>query len=188
MLNKAVKSLKAGKEPDLMSPMHATMDISLGTPALLPEAYCPDVHERLSLYKRLANAQNESDLSALNEELVDRFGDTPPQAQSLIETHRLRLQMEQLGIKKMDANPSHIMVQFIPNPPIDPLVIIQLIQTNKHIQLNGQDRIKILPKTDQSFESLQHRIDTLKSLIATLSKSSTSESNMAKTTKASKAK
>lgn len=185
MLNKAVKSLKAGQEPDLMSPMHATMDISLGTPALLPEAYCPDVHERLSLYKRLANAQTENELSLLNEELVDRFGDTPPQAQSLIETHRLRLQMERLGIKKMDANTNHIMVQFIPNPPIDPLVIIQLIQTNKHVQLNGQDRIKILPRLDQSFESLQHRIDTLKGLIATLSKSASSEN---KATKSSKAK
>jgi len=170
MLNKAVKSLKSGKEPDLMKPMHASMDISLGTPALLPNSYCPDVHERLSLYKRLANAEKDEELDRLQEELIDRFGDLPSPAQSLIETHRLRLQMERLGIKKMDASQNHILVQFISNPPIDPLALIQLIQTNKHIQLSGQDRVKILPKTDDFFAELKPRIDTLKNFLNTIGK------------------
>ena len=168
MLNKAVKSLKAGIEPDLMSPMQATTDITLGSPALLPNNYCPDVHERLSLYKRLANALELNLISDITEELIDRFGELPPQGNALIETHRLRIQMGQLGIKKIDASPTSIVIQFIPNPPIDPIIIIQLIQTNKNVQLNGQDRLKITPTQPNGFDSLNQRIDALKLLISTL--------------------
>ena len=175
MLNKAVKSLKEGKEPDLMSPMKAMTDISLGSPALLPNDYCPDVHERLSLYKRLANADSLDQLSELNEELIDRFGELPNPGSALIQTHRLRIQMEQLGIKKIDASPNGIVVQFIPNPPIDPIIIIQLIQTNKNVHLHGQDRLKITPPQANSFETLNQRIESLKSLISSLSGSKKTE-------------
>ena len=58
MLNHAVRSLKAGKEPDLEGPLHATVEINLHAPALLPEDFCPDVHERLVLYKRIATARD----------------------------------------------------------------------------------------------------------------------------------
>lgn len=168
MLNKAVKSLKNGIEPDLMSPMQATADITLGSPALLPNDYCPDVHERLSLYKRLANTSEIDDISHLAEELIDRFGELPLQANALIETHRLRIQMNQFGINKIDASHKGIVIQFIPNPPIDPMSIIQLVQTNKHIQLNGQDRLKIIPTQPNSFENLNQRIEALKLLISSL--------------------
>jgi len=110
MLNRAVKSLRSGKEPDLLSPLQATTDVNLGIPALLPNDYCPDVHERLSMYKRFAGTNDFSELMALREELVDRFGDLPDQAKSFYETHRLRLEMADFGIKKIDATPVSIMV------------------------------------------------------------------------------
>ncbi|OYY56263.1 MAG: transcription-repair coupling factor, partial [Polynucleobacter sp. 35-46-207] len=108
MLNRAVKSLRSGKEPDLLSPLQATTDVNLGVPALLPNDYCPDVHERLSLYKRFAGTDDFSELMGLREELVDRFGDLPDQAKSFYETHRLRLEMAGFGIKKIDATPASI--------------------------------------------------------------------------------
>ncbi|NDC05333.1 MAG: hypothetical protein EBZ82_04290, partial [Burkholderiaceae bacterium] len=119
MLNRAVKSLRSGKEPDLLSPMQATTDVSLGAPALLPADYCPDVHERLSLYKRFASCEDFTDLSFLREELIDRFGNLPDAAKAFYETHRLRLEMSLLGIKKIDASTSAIQLQFIPQPPLD---------------------------------------------------------------------
>jgi transcription-repair coupling factor (superfamily II helicase) len=145
MLNKAVTELKKGKEPDLLSPMHAITDINLGCPALLPNDYCPDVHERLSLYKRLSSANEIELIEDLKMEIIDRFGDLPDQSLTLLENHRLRIQMEKLGISKIEANPESLKVQFIPNPPIDALKIIQLIQKDKKVQLFGKDRIKILP-------------------------------------------
>jgi len=171
MLNRAVKSLKSGKEPDLLSPLQATTDVNLGVPALLPQDYCPDVHERLSLYKRFAGTTDFSELMGLREELVDRFGDLPDQAKSFYETHRLRLEMSGFGIKKIDATPSSIQIQFIPNPPIDPMKIIQLIQSSKNIQLNGQDKLKVLPPKEHDFEKLEQRLDFIRKILRSLNES-----------------
>ena len=171
MLNRAVKALRSGKEPDLLAPLQATTDVNLGIPALLPNDYCPDVHERLSLYKRFAGCNDFSELMGLREELVDRFGDLPDQAKSFYETHRLRLEMTGFGIKKIDATPASIQIQFIPNPPIDPLRIIQLIQTSKHIQLNGQDKLKVLPQKDHDFDKLEQRLDAIRQVLRRLNDS-----------------
>jgi transcription-repair coupling factor (superfamily II helicase) len=171
MLNRAVKSLRSGKEPDLLSPLQATTNVNLGVPALLPDDYCPDVHERLSLYKRFANCNDFSELMGLREELVDRFGDLPDQAKSFYETHRLRLEMQGFGIKKIDASPLSIQIQFIPNPPIDSLKIIQLIQSSKHIQLNGQDKLKITPQKERDFEKLEQRLEAIRQVLRHLNDS-----------------
>jgi transcription-repair coupling factor (superfamily II helicase) len=171
MLNRAVKSLRSGKEPDLLSPLQVTTDVNLGIPALLPSDYCPDVHERLSMYKRFAGTNDFSELMGLREELVDRFGDLPDQAKSFYETHRLRLEMNGFGIKKIDATPASIQIQFIPNPPIDPMKIIQLIQSSKHVQLNGQDKLKILPQKEKDFEKLEQRLDHIRKILRSLNES-----------------
>src|SRR6185369_10087914 len=86
MLESAVKSLKEGKEPDLSQPLNVATEVNLHTPALLPEVYCPDVHERLVLYKRLANCTSDEDLGRLTEELVDRFD--PRKVLKLVQSDR----------------------------------------------------------------------------------------------------
>jgi transcription-repair coupling factor (superfamily II helicase) len=82
MLSEAVRCLKAGIEPDLLSPLNVTTDINLHAPALLPDDYCGDVHLRLSFYKKLATAKTTDQVDTLLEEIVDRFGKLPPQAQT----------------------------------------------------------------------------------------------------------
>ena len=143
MLNRAVSALKQGKEPDLAQPLGLTTEINLHSPALLPDAYAPDVHERLTLYKRLANCDSTDDIAAMQEELIDRFGELPPQAQALLETHRLRLAAKPLGIIKLDATAEQILVQFEPNPPIEPIRIIGLIQKDRNYRLAGQDKLAL---------------------------------------------
>jgi len=142
MLNAAVRALKDGKAiPDLTQPLSVTSEINLRFPALLPDAYCPDVHERLTLYKRLANCDTEDELRLMQEELIDRYGEMPPQTLALIETHRLRLLGKPLGIAKLDAGSGTIQLQFTPNPPIEPMQIIGLIQKDRAFKLAGQDRL-----------------------------------------------
>ncbi|MDD5366233.1 MAG: transcription-repair coupling factor [Gallionellaceae bacterium] len=143
MLMMAVKSLREGREPDLEAPLAVTAEINLHLPALLPEDYCSDVHERLVLYKRLANCADGDDLRRLEEELIDRFGLPPDPARTLIETHRLRLDTEPLGIVKLDAGDKAVSIQFKPNPPIDPARLIKLIQTKREYRLAGQDKLRI---------------------------------------------
>ena len=72
MLNEAVRALKAGKEPDLAAPLSTTTEINLHIPALLPSDFCGDVHERLSIYKRLANCNKQDAIDDLQEEMIDR--------------------------------------------------------------------------------------------------------------------
>ncbi len=147
MLDTAVRALKLGKEPDLAAPLGVTTEINLHVPALLPPDYCSDVHERLVLYKRLANCDNEEELERLREELIDRFGALPGAGRALIDSHRLRLAAKPLGIARIDASDAAIQLQFIPQPPLDPMKIIKLIQTRRNYKLAGQDKLRITAVT-----------------------------------------
>ena len=143
MLSEAVRCLKEGKEPDLLSPMSATTDINLHAPALLPDDYCGDVHMRLSFYKKLATAKKTEQIDALMEELVDRFGKLPEQTQTLIDVHRLRVISQPYGVVKVDAAPHLINITFRKDAPVDGLKVIELIQKNKHIKLVGNEKLRI---------------------------------------------
>jgi transcription-repair coupling factor (superfamily II helicase) len=143
MLNAAITSLRQGHEPDMAHPLGVTTEINLHTPALLPNDYCGDIHQRLVLYKRLASCTSLSELEALQAELIDRFGLLPEAAEALLLCHQLRIAAKPLGIAKLDASTEAIQVQFVPNPPIDPMKIIKLIQTKRHYKLVGQDKLRI---------------------------------------------
>ena len=143
MLAHAVRSLKSGKEPDLSEPLGVTTEINLHLPALLPTAYCEDVHERLVVYKRLANCEDLEQITAIQEELVDRFGDLHPAARALLEAHRLRIASRNLGIRRLDAGPEAILIQFVARPPIEPETIIGLIRKQRGWRMGGPDKLRI---------------------------------------------
>ncbi|MEO8332054.1 MAG: TRCF domain-containing protein, partial [Gallionella sp.] len=143
MLNAAITSLKLGKEPDMAHPLGVTTEINLHMPALLPNDYCGDIHQRLVIYKRLANCAMLEELDDMHQELIDRFGLLPEPAQILLDCHRLRLLAKPLGISKVDASSEAIVIQFVPNPPIDPMKIITLIQSRRHVKMAGQDKLRI---------------------------------------------
>jgi len=164
MLAEAVRALKAGQEPDLLSPLSATTEINLHAPALLPDAYCGDVHMRLSLYKRLATAQKPEHIDALLEEITDRFGKLPPQGQTLFDVHRLRVLAKPYGVTKIDAAPKLMVISFKPNPPVDALKIIELVQKNRHIKLAGNDKLRIERDTPEPKDRAQLIRDVLRSL------------------------
>ncbi|HCI52988.1 MAG TPA: transcription-repair coupling factor [Gallionella sp.] len=143
MLNAAVASLKQGREPDMAHPLGVTTEINLHSPALLPDEYCGDIHQRLVIYKRLANCTSQPELDSMHQELIDRFGLLPETAQTLLDCHRLRIATKPLGICKVDASDEAIQIQFVHNPPIDPMKIITLIQSRRHIKMIGQDKLRI---------------------------------------------
>ena len=146
MLASAVRSLKEGREPDLSAPLSVAAEINLHAPALLPADYCPDVHERLVLYKRLANSESLDELELLQEELVDRFGLLPEPGQTLLDCHRLRILGKSLGVTRIDATAEGISIQFMKHPPIDPARIIQLIQSGKGYRLSGPEKLRVEAK------------------------------------------
>jgi len=164
MLNEAVRALKSGEEPDLDAPFQPACEINLHAPALLPNDYCPDVHARLSIYKRLSHVADEDALILTQEELIDRFGKLPEPAQTLIATHRLRLAATRLGIVKIDASETQALIQFGPKPAVDPLRIIELVQKQKNVKLAGQDRLRC----EISGAQMQGRIDAVRTLLRAL--------------------
>jgi transcription-repair coupling factor (superfamily II helicase) len=164
MLSEAVRCLKAGIEPDLLSPLNATTEINLHAPALLPDDYCGDVHLRLSFYKKLATAHNADQIDALLEEIVDRFGKLPAQGQTLIDVHRLRVLAKPYGVAKVDAAPGVITISFKKDAPIEPMRIIALIQKNKHIKLVGNEKLRIERELPEPKARAQMVRDLLRSL------------------------
>ena len=167
MLAEAVRALKAGQEPDLLSPtgvFGGATEINLHAPALLPDSYCGDVHVRLNLYKRLATADKPEQLDTLLEELTDRFGKLPTQGQTLFDTHRLRVLARPYGVSKIDANPKLMSITFRPNPPIDALKIIALVQKNKNIKLAGNDKLRI----EREFAAPQDRAQYVRDVLRAL--------------------
>jgi transcription-repair coupling factor (superfamily II helicase) len=154
MLSAAITSLRQGHEPDMTHPLGVTTEINLHTPALLPNDYCGDIHQRLVIYKRLANCNTQQDLDDMHQELIDRFGLLPEPAQTLLDSHRLRILAKPLGINKVDASSEAIVIQFVPNPPIDPMKIITLIQSRRYIKMTGQDKLRI----ELKHEDLQQRV------------------------------
>jgi transcription-repair coupling factor (superfamily II helicase) len=164
MLSQAVRDLKAGREPDLLSPLNVTTEINLHAPALLPDAYCGDVHVRLNLYKRLATAEKADQIDTLLEEITDRFGKLPPQGQTLFDVHRLRVLAKPYGVLKIDAASAGMAITFRPNPPIDAMRIIELVQKNRHIKLAGNDKLRIDKALPEPKERAQFIRDVLRSL------------------------
>ncbi|MBX9936564.1 MAG: transcription-repair coupling factor [Burkholderiaceae bacterium] len=164
MLSEAVRCLKAGKEPDLLAPLSAATDINLHAPALLPDDYCGDVHLRLSFYKKLATAKTADKIDALLEEIVDRFGKLPPQAQTLVDVHRLRVLSQPYGVTKVDATPGVIIITFKSQPPIDPMRIIELVQKHKHIKLAGNEKLRI----ERALPDPQDRAQAVREILRSL--------------------
>ena len=166
MLKQAVRDLKKGRQPDLDAPLGITTEIKLHSPALLPESYCPDIHERLVLYKRLAVCETVQQINAIHEELVDRFGLPEQPVKTLIESHHLRLAAKELGIDAIDATSEAVTVTFGKHHQIDPTEIILLIQTDKKYRLTGADKLKFTAQ----IEDVDARIKTVKSVLKTLKK------------------
>lgn len=167
MLNEAVRALKAGEEPDLESPFDAKCEVNLHASALLPNDYCPDIHARLGHYKKLSHARDEDEIILIQEELIDRYGKLPEAAQNLLATHRLRLLAEPLGVVKLDAAESQALIQFSAKPEVDPMRIIELVQTRRDVKLSGQDRLRLEFKEGLP---LKARVDALRELLRSLGK------------------
>ena len=165
MLERAVKSIRKGEQPNLDQPLGGGPEVNLRVPGLIPEAYLPDVHTRLILYKRIANAADEEGLKDLQVEMIDRFGLLPEPTKNLVRLTSLKLKAEQLGIKKVDAGPQGGRIEFAAETPVDPLTLIKLIQSQpKRYKFEGATLFKFMVPMERPEE----RFATLEALFERL--------------------
>ncbi|WP_100639491.1 transcription-repair coupling factor [Marinobacter salexigens] len=129
LLDEAVKAIREGRTPNAELPLSHGTEMNLRIPALIPEDYLPDVHNRLMLYKRIASVSDRNGLKELQVEMIDRFGLLPEPAKNLMRQTELRLQAEALGIVKVDAGKEWARLEFGNSTPVDPLVLIKKMQS-----------------------------------------------------------
>ena len=175
MLERATKAIKAGKEPDLNTPLSLTSEINLHSSALIPEEYLHDVHQRLLFYKRISNAEDKEALTDIRTEMIDRFGTLPDQTKQLFAVHGLRIQAEPLKINKIDANSSSLTLEFAPDTPVDALAIIKLIQKDgQRYRMNGASGIRY--QDADKLATPQQRVNVIQELLRYFSEHMVAES------------
>jgi transcription-repair coupling factor (superfamily II helicase) len=165
LLERAVKAMQAGKTPELEKPLHHGPEIDLHVPALLPEAYLPDVHARLVLYKRISSVQSVTELEDLQAETMDRFGPLPDPAKNLFRIARLRVVAAPLDIERMDLGSGSGSVAFGDETPLDPGALILLLQkSGRTMRFDGPKKIRFTgawEDPEDRFGAAQKLLDSL---------------------------
>jgi len=165
LLGRAIKTLKAGGQPDIDAHAHSGAEINIHAPTLLPEKYLPDIHMRLVLYKRIASATGQENLDLLQEEIVDRFGVLPDEGILLFKVTGLKLLATSLGIRQIDINSNGARIIFENNPAIDPAAIIHLLQSQPaRFKLDGPTKLLITEPMNTIEERLEKIAEVLKLL------------------------
>jgi transcription-repair coupling factor (superfamily II helicase) len=165
MLDQAIEAIREGKTPNLDKPLHHGCEINLHLPALIPDDYLPDVHNRLLFYKRIANAADANALDELRVEMIDRFGLLPEPTRNLLHLTQLKLKAQALGIVKLDAGDKAGRIEFEAEPNIDPLVLIDMIQRQPHrFRLDGASVLRFTQPMEQAaarFAAVEALLDQL---------------------------
>ena len=167
LLSRAVISLKSGKEPDLLEPLHAGVEINLHLPMLLPEDYVPDVHLRLMLYKRIASAESHDELREMQVEMIDRFGLLPAAAKNFMRIAAIKLQASGLGIEKIDAARAGGYMVFGKRTRVDPVALVHLVQNDSQTyRMQGAERLQFrleMPDDNDRFTFVEQLLQNLAS-------------------------
>ena len=165
LLERAVRSIRLGKLPDLDAGTAHGAEVELHLPSLIPHDYLPDVHTRLTLYKRVSSAQDTDELRDLQVEMIDRFGLLPDPAKHLFAIAELKLTATTLGIRKLDLGENGGRIVFESQPNIDPMSVIQMIQKQpKLYAMDGPDKLRIklpLPEPADRFNAARGLLTTL---------------------------
>ncbi|HXD50873.1 MAG TPA: TRCF domain-containing protein, partial [Burkholderiales bacterium] len=167
LLERAVRALKSGKVPDFDLVDERDAEVELHIPALIPDDYLPDVHTRLTLYKRISSARDVDALRELQVEMIDRFGLLPDAVKNLYAVAAIKLAATAIGIRKLELGERGGRVQFNPQPNIDPLSVIKLIQSQPKVYaLDGQDKLRIKLELPGAAERLGAAQSLLRALSA----------------------
>ncbi|MCU7940598.1 MAG: transcription-repair coupling factor [gamma proteobacterium symbiont of Bathyaustriella thionipta] len=162
LLERAVKSLKEGKDPELETASHHGTEIEMHIPALIPDDYLPDIHTRLVMYKRIANARDDMALKDIQVEMIDRFGLLTDQIKNLFAVTSLKLKATPLDILSIDYSENGGRIIFSDKPDIDPMKIINLIQTKSVLyKLDGNSKLKLLKKESDITKQFQYLSELL---------------------------
>jgi transcription-repair coupling factor (superfamily II helicase) len=130
--------------------------------AYFPDQYLPDISERVTLYRRLSAAETSDELSILEEEIRDRFGEPPSEVTNLIRLMHLRINLKRLHVVRLSAGPKRTTLQFLPTTPISPEKLVALIQKASDRYALSPDQKLIVTMRDTSLTSLLEELEGLR--------------------------
>jgi transcription-repair coupling factor (superfamily II helicase) len=159
MLEETVQELRGGKIRVQIEP-----DIQIGLPAYIPEAYIPDVNQRLVFYKKLANVQDWSDLEELANEMEDRFGPLPELVRVFLEVMDLRRVLREYLVTSAYKRGDKVTVHFHPDAPIKSDRLVTLLQKDK-----GRSHLSPDLRFTFTLKPGEEVIPAIKALLQTLS-------------------
>ncbi|HVI32898.1 transcription-repair coupling factor [Phenylobacterium sp.] len=168
MLEDAVNELKtlAGAE-GLEHDRGWSPQINTGAAVLLPEDYVPDLNVRLSLYRRLSDAEKAQDREALAAELIDRFGPLPPEAGQLLKVVAIKGLCREANVAKIDVGPKGAVVTFRGDEPKNPAALVQFVAKNQVAWKLRPDH-KIVVKGE--WETPEQRLNAAEKVLTELAK------------------
>ncbi|TCM68421.1 transcription-repair coupling factor [Acinetobacter calcoaceticus] len=167
MLEKATKAIQQGKTPNFDAPLSLTAEINLHMPALIPDDYLGDVHQRLLFYKRISNTDEQDKLDHIRMELIDRFGLPPQPVKQLFSVHQIRIKAEHLGMTKIDIGANGGVIEFSPDTPVQAISIIQMMQKHPtYYRMDGGQRLKVMVMLEQYDQRIEFIHQMLNSLLA----------------------
>jgi len=161
LLEQTILELK-GEEP--REAARATLNLRIDL--RLPEGYVPEVHQRMSLYKRISQAQGDAEVARLRQELRDRYGALPPEAEGLLAFAGLRLRAEAVGIAHADRAAGALHLRFGPETPLSAEAMVGLVRALPGASLSPAGVLTVpLPPAADALSSLSGVLDALEAAV-----------------------
>lgn len=168
MLEDAVAELKQrqGQEA-LLEDRGWSPQINTGAAVMIPDDYVPDLNVRLSLYRRLSEAEKANDREALAAEMIDRFGPLPPETDSLLKVVAIKGLCREANVAKIDVGPKGAVASFRNDEFSNPLALVQFVAKNSLIWKVRPDQ-KVVVKGE--WETPAQRLDAAEKILTQLAK------------------
>jgi transcription-repair coupling factor (superfamily II helicase) len=125
LLDEAVRELRGEPPREEIDP-----DVQLPVPAIIPDGYMPDVHQRLFFYKRFAQAATDEELDEVRAEIVDRCGEPPEELDALCEVMALKVRLRALAIRALEAGPGRLVLTLGETAALDPFLLAKHVQSS----------------------------------------------------------
>ena len=107
LLEETVRELKG---EDLEDDVRATVNLRIDF--RIDDSYVPDMNQRLMIYRRIAAARSEDELTRIMEEMRDRYGPPPVPVLNLADYGRIRVMADELGIETLERDGRVIVIRF----------------------------------------------------------------------------
>lgn len=165
LMEESVSELKGEQPRDDIEP-----EINLPMSTFIPEHYIADIDQRLSAYRRLSRISDMDEVSAIKEELIDRYGKLPEEVSNLLLKIVFKALAVKAGIKKLDVAGNQLVLHISHQHQANPHGIVDLIMSEKDrfrltpdhkltVALSDRQKTGVLAQTKYILKEIAHHVN-----------------------------